>query len=418
MTPNQTSVPGHQFLSDAETAQDQLGFDIQRTARRLWDGKWIVVAGIVVGCCLALLAAQQITPHYRASGKVMFDPHERNVIDAEAVLSRNMARTIPLQNEIEILNSTLLLAQVITDLSLDQDPEFNPDLRSDRTSVLERVLNPALAAPRTGPNDPFASDIDFDVISAVRRNLTLRPIGGSNVIEVSFVAAKPELAADVVNALSQHYVQDQLDAKLKATRAATTWLASRVKALQVSVETAENAVEVERAKAAEIAGQAPDLTRQKLHALTSSLAVLQTKTAESKARSERLSEAYENGADLGAIHEFRASREVQLLRARQADLELEITALLQTLRPDHQAIQTRRAQLRNIERKIQIEASRIVQAAKTTFEAQQSQLNSLEAKYRSLDENAQSQAEAAVSIRQLEREANASRTLYESFCLV
>ena len=392
---------------------DPLSIDIRATLRRFWLAKWILLFGAAVGCAIAFIASLQLSPTYRATGKVMFDPRESNVIDAKEVLARNTARTIPLQNEIEILSSSILIDRVIADLSLAQFPEFNVAIKEQSTPLIDRIFHRAQAA-QLDPSAP-ETHAPFDIIRKVSANLRLRPITGSNVIEISFESEDPRVAADVVNTLAKFYIEDQVETKLEATRSATTWLTHRVDDLQKKLEAAENAVEAARSEAAAIAGQGPELTRQKLQAMTSNLAVLRTKTSEARTRAGRLSEALTQKVDLGAVYEFRASREMQLLRARKADIELEIAALTKRYNPDHQDIELRRAQLSILQQEIADEAQRIVLAAQTEHGARQTQLNELEAEFQKLDLSARTQSQATVAIRQLEREADASRILYENF---
>ncbi|MEM1146093.1 MAG: Wzz/FepE/Etk N-terminal domain-containing protein, partial [Pseudomonadota bacterium] len=118
--------------------EDDDVIDIRGLLARLWRGKWIVVVCLLFGGVFGFLTSTQYEPVFRAGAKVMFDQPGSDILDlggAPAVPFNQDA----LQDQIEILRSTNLVEKVVEELSLDRNPEFNPTLRPDEITLIDRV---------------------------------------------------------------------------------------------------------------------------------------------------------------------------------------------------------------------------------------------------------------------------------------
>ncbi|MEL6168592.1 MAG: polysaccharide biosynthesis tyrosine autokinase [Pseudomonadota bacterium] len=409
-------------------AGHDLTLDIANAAARLWRGKWTLVTAVSVALLISAIAAARIDPVYRASAKVMFD------IDGALSGLRTTGtdrRETSLQNEIEVLTSTRLIDRVVGDLGLVDTPEFNGQLAQnaltlpDRAAawfgesgaIAERLRDWAVLPPqpKTSARTRNPETERRAVVADVRRRLTLRPVPGSKVIEIALTAKDPALAADVVNAIAETYIIDQLDARLDATRAATEWLSLRVQDMRERVEEAEQAVEVARIAQSETAGQSLAITRQQLGALGTALARTRSRAVAAEARFDRIAAALAQGSDFGAIPDFQTSRLIQAYRSRASTLSAEAAMLRRTLRPGHPSIAALEAQLAALATDISAEAGRVAEAARADLETARAETRALERDFAALEALEQEQTRADLTIRQLDREAEASRALYQNF---
>lgn len=405
--------------------------DLRALVTTLWRGKWVILISTLVGAALAILAVLQQDPVYRASAKVMFGIQETNVVNIQDVLVEQAIEGGELQDQIEILNSTGLIERVITDLSLDADPRFNPALRPPEPSILDR-LTEYIAVPIEIEELVQSSDDDeasvaapdpielqrrerLEVIANVRENLSFSPVRNSRVINIGFSSDNPRLSAAVANSVAEQYIVDQLEAKLEATRSATDWLAERVETLRRTLQDDENALELARADVSAQTGQTLDVTQQQLSALNASLAEQRSEVSRLQATFDRLNQAVQAGSDLGGISEFRASQIISNLRVRAAELEEEMVVLAGSVAEDHPARVSLRGQMDRVEEDILLEAARIIQAAGIDLNAAKEQEASLQREVRRLEDQTFELSRAQVRIRQLEREVDASRTLYQTF---
>ncbi|MFK7880682.1 GumC family protein [Roseobacter sp.] len=412
-------------------SDDDDRIDLRTLFTTLWRGKWIVMITTLIAIVLGVLVVSQMEPTYRASAKVMFDIQQTNVVNIQEVLVDQQFDASKLEDQIEVLRSTKLIERVIEELALDEDPEFNPSLRVHEPTILERIglsvamppeltdfaMNVGLIAPP--PPTPEASELArqerLQVINNVLEGIELTPVGRSRVIEISFVSDHPRTAARVVNTIAEQYIVDQLEAKLEATRAATSWLSARVDELQERVQLAEDKVEAARVELSDETGQTLAVTRQQLEALNGSLASFRAEASRLASLYNRLTSAVEENRDLGAISEFRASNLIQTYREERNELLGQKVVLESSVREGHPALVRLMQQISEVERNISDEARRIVSAAELDLRGAQAQETSLESEVRRLEQKALQQSRNEVQLRQLDREAEASRVLYENF---
>ena len=72
--------------------------------------------------------------------------------------------------------------------------------------------------------------------------LTVKRIGFSYIIQISFESLDPKRAADIADAVANAYIVDQLQAKFQLARLAGIWLRDRLKELREQALAAERAV--------------------------------------------------------------------------------------------------------------------------------------------------------------------------------
>ena len=412
---------------------DDAAIDLRAMFSRLWRGKWIITVCVLFAGTFGYLTASQYEPVYRASAKVMFDAAGTEIID----LGNGAAAPIrqdDLQDQIEVLRSTNLVGKVVDALGLTADPELNPALRPVTLTLLDRVRGlfsvpdwaietlrdfgilapepPARAPPSAEEVAQFERRV---VIENVLGRLSTQPVPNSRVIEISVMSGDPGTAARIANAFAEQYIFDQLDARLEATRAATAWLSGRVEELQVRVQIAEEAVESARADLSFEAGQSLEITQQQLQALNATLSVARNETRAAEATYHRLKTVLESDDDYGAVPEFRDSALISQFRARETELRAQRATLLGSVAENHAAVRRVDALLAETSRSMRAEAERVIEAARVKWEALRQAETDIETDVRALETLALEQSQDAVRVRQLDREAEASRILYENF---
>ena len=92
------------------------------------------------------------------------------------------------------------------------------------------------------PSAPDATDLESVLTSNFVSRVEVVPVRNTQLVDVSFVAADPELAATAVNALAEEYVQQNLDVRLDAVRKTLDWLGTEITRQQTVVEHSERAL--------------------------------------------------------------------------------------------------------------------------------------------------------------------------------
>lgn len=103
--------------------------DLQKTAGILWRGKWLLGLCALVGLMLGLGYLHGVaTPVFTASSTVALESRQEQIVDIESVVSGLSGDQVAINTEVEVLRSRRLVGQLVDALNLTDDPEFNTAL--------------------------------------------------------------------------------------------------------------------------------------------------------------------------------------------------------------------------------------------------------------------------------------------------
>lgn len=379
---------------------------------------------------VAVYVVMQFSPSYQAETRIFFDGDRLNVVEMEEVL---VNPGIGLEDQVQLVVSQSVLAGVVEDLRLMARPEFNAQLAEEveRGAEDNGVTSWAtakidewraiLADWRGADGDPLADTEEpgsssakmADAVGALRERLSVVAVSPS-VLSIAVESPDPQLSAAIANAVAERFIDEQLEAKIEATRSATDWLSERTVELETRVREAEAKVEEARAELTREAGQGSRLTQAQLTSLNEALSAQQTRIPALEARYEGARAALERG-DYESLSDFRDSERLRALRERRAELELQRRSLSDSVSENHPAMRALTSQAAEVDEAMREEAHRITESIGNELEAARSAANELTTSMRALESKSLEQARAELRVRQLEREAEASRILYESF---
>ena len=217
--------------------------------------KWLLLASILLCPLLTLIAIAQLTPRYTATGTLLYDASEYKLREMQSILRIDPIADAVMASQAEVLRGMPVIEQVTSRLNLQTNPEFNASLRPRSWSWSERVLStlgrmvsepaPAPASELPGPTLGRARNA---TLSTVQAALTVAPVKASHVLEVSFSAEDPVIAAAAVNIAMDVYVKSQLGAKYGAVAKAREWLEQRREELRRDVRRQEDDIARYRAQ--------------------------------------------------------------------------------------------------------------------------------------------------------------------------
>ncbi|WP_426024743.1 GumC family protein [Brevundimonas sp. TSRC1-1] len=381
----------------------------------------LFIAIVLLVLAVAIVVTVRATPLYTATANLMIDTRKENVVDAEAVLSGLTADTGVVDTEVEILKSRHLAETVVDTLKLTEDPEFNPSLRAP--GVLQSVAGGVAslfgaAAPdaaRARLSAIEAQKVKEKVVDTVLSRLSIRRAGLTYVMSVGFASEDPAKAARIANTFADRYLLDQLDAKFDATRQANEWLNGRLSDLRIEVQQAEAAVEQYRTANNLLSASGATLTEQEISTYNQQLATVRAQQAEAEARLRTARAQLASGSTGDDVGEALGSQVVQTLRAQRATVSGRVADLTSRYGPRHPDMLRAQRELSDIDTQIQAEIQRIISnleaQAQVARERTASMANSLGGARGALAAN----NAAGVRLNELERNAESSRTLYQSF---
>ncbi|MBC6982486.1 polysaccharide biosynthesis tyrosine autokinase [Caulobacter sp. 17J80-11] len=412
----------HQLPVSAPAPAPAAGFDQDRLAR-LVDPQVLIATfrrhmkvslaiAAVVFVAVAVFTLQA-TPKYTATASVLLDPRKQKVTGIEDVLSGLPADSSTVDTEVEVLKSRALAERVVTVLKLDQDPDFNPALKK-----------PGLIAGLMGRGGPATtatlSDLEIQkrrekIVDNVLSNLKVSRAGLTYMIKVSYENKDPQKATAIANAFADRYLLEQLEAKFEATRTANEWLNGRLAELRVQVQTAEAAVEQFKAANGLLSTGSTTLTEQEISNLNQQLAAARVQQVESEARLQTARAQLARGSTGEDVGEALGSRVVQELRSQRAAVSGRVADLEGRYGGRHPEILKAQRELADIDGQIRAEISRIISNLEAQAEVQRQRTASLAGSLANSRGTLAGNNRASVRLRELERNAESVRSLYESF---
>ena len=431
-------MPGGMAPGMSAAAPSGMAFDL-RFLSAVLRRRWLLLSTTIIAIT-ATAAGYALTrePIYAATAKLLMGVPQSTAVDLANLVGGLPVTTERIQNEIQILQSRELARKVVVAAGLDRHPDYNPAIEPAPAAptVRERVEEflPEMPsfdelATRFGLDawlSGMAPDADMiaqpesdplrPVVDRYLGDLLVWPEGRSHVINVSFEARDPLLAASVANVVAQTYLEDRLGAKLEAAERTSGWLEQRITALRVDAEAKEEAVEAYRSRTGLVAGQGAGLTFERIAQLNQELAVAKGAELEVGARYAKVQDALET-TGVAALPEVLASPTIQELRRAHTVVESQRAELSRQLGPRHPRMIDVQAQLESLRSQIRVETGRVLDSIRNAYEVARNRSARLAAEMDALEHQIRNRNDAEAELRVLEREAEAAQDVYRTFLM-
>lgn len=411
------------------SASDRFRRQVNWAWRVIWRGKLLILACILLGLVPAIYYLQQAKPRYTAEAKVLIESPENgdSLTDRDRLnFGRSRMTEGVVLTEVEVLSSASLSRRVIAKLRLEDDPEFNPALRPPGmvaealTWLRAQSWWPEQARKR--PDADVSEDARQAIASArIHRlfasRLSVKAQRRAYVITVQFTSESREKAALVANTIADLYVVDRLEAGFEEARRVTSWLNERLEILRRDVAAAETAVENYRtANGLRRRGERQaTVNEQQLTELNSKLILARSDMAQKAARLGQVQSLARSRAGYETASDVLQSYLIQRLREQESVIQREISELSKTLGERHPQMVGLRADLAELRRKIAQEVEKVAASLANEVDVASAGVRTMERELERLRRQTDSAGESEIRLRELERDADTSRALYEVF---
>ena len=393
----------------SEAPASTTGPTVRTLIRRLVGGAGFIVLGGLFMVAVAIAVLGLLTPSYMSGIQVLIDPADLRVVDNEVTNRTPQADAgVSLaESQTRVIQSDNVLRRVVERLSLNKDDEFAKlDSTSPAVAFLKRALG--MVTPPAS-RDPVNLALD-----TLRQKMVVRRPERTFVIDVTVQSQEPQKAADIANAVGDAYFAEESAARTEAARRASESLTSRLQALRQGVEAAESKVVRYRQDNKLVTSSGRLLNDQQLGDLNQQLVTASIKTADAR---ERLNQAkLMKAGDAGtSLPEMLQSLEMQALRQQYATLSRNTAELATRLGDRHPAMAEQAAQQRDLQRLIQREKERIIDTTQKDYDRAAATEVAIRKNLDRVKTDMQVNDRAAVGLRELEREVESRRGVYETF---
>jgi succinoglycan biosynthesis transport protein ExoP len=381
----------------------------------------IMIVFMVLTMALAALFLFTTVPTYVATASIVIDARKAQLLNPQsASRSEVNVDTSMVQTEIELLKSDNVSRAVINQLNLTQDPEFAGGPSGFIGSLIDRVFSifSIFSTPSAKDENLARTQLAKRVLGTFEDKRTVTRVGQSYVMEISVQSVNPQKAAKIANAIAEAYIDDELEAKYEETRRASVWLQDRLKELRAQTSAQQQAVVNFRQQhnIIDTGGANGQLMNdQQLSEVNSQLILAQAATAEARARYDRIQEVMKQDVPDASITDALNNPIIVKLRGDYLTLAARVAVWSQKYGANHLSVIAQQTQMREIQRSIQDEMTKIEQSYKSDYEIALAREQSLNKSLGSAVSQTQVTNQAQVQLRELESAALTSKSLHDNF---
>jgi uncharacterized protein involved in exopolysaccharide biosynthesis/Mrp family chromosome partitioning ATPase len=366
--------------------------DVQKIWSVLWRGKITILLSMMIAVGLAAAFVLLVPHKYTATTQILIDPMDLRGAqsDISPTIPQSDAAVLQVESQARVIASDNVLRRVVASEGLDHDPEFMRGAMAQQYG--------ALAA-----------------LNELQKHVQVKRSERTYVVDVSVTSEDPDKAARLANAIAQTYLTEQTEVRSNAARQISQALTGRLKELQTRVRDAEQKVEAYKASHNIVGANGELVNEQQLTSLNAQLSASRARTSEAKARLDQVESVLHSKTPIGAFPEAVQSQTISMLRSQYAEIMRRDAEQKSSLGERHPAVIEIEAQGARLQKLIEDEVNRIAASDRAEYERAKADEDMLSRQVDGLKNTAVSTNESLVGLRELERDVQASRTVYESF---
>jgi len=399
------------------------------TLRRNWP--LIAFFGLLFGGAAYSYTVAVVPKQYTTSGTLSIDMERFAIPALQGALSgASMADPLPVvRSEVQILTSRALLQETADELNLIADPEFNAALRPRSfmdgmkrrfvgmlpLAIAQPLFDAELLPDVTKPEQPPSkAAVEDGIIGSLQHDLNVNNDNRSTIVVLQFTSISPKTAADVVNSVIKHYMEDKSRGRASANTEANSELSQRVADARTEIDALERKIAATREKYNLVQTRAGTVGQQQLEDLSSALTRASADRAQAVANYQRAAALARTGTMSTDNAAVLGSSTISALREREAAADRHVAQLATTLGTGHPQYRAAQAELGSLRGALAAEAQRVMVSLGAQADAAKAREADLQRQLTLSQKNAGGLATVQSELQQLERDADARRNVLQT----
>lgn len=413
------SVPANNEFAvslDQEEVQPTRGrlpalLEIWRIARRR---RWLIAGIVALFVIGGLIVTLMMAPEYTATARIEISREQKKVTNVQGVQGDESGQDIEFyQTQYALLEAESLATRVAKALNLsEQDAFFEANGAGSQVAEL-------FGEDESGKSS--AAQKERRLNSAVRillENVSISPIRGSSLVDVSYTSRSPTLSARITNEWTKQFIASSIDRRFASTADARQYLEERLSELRDRLQKSEKdvvnyasqkgIVPLSSSESSNGSTQTNQtLTGANLEALNSALtqATADRIAAESAAREAQARGRSENSAS--------NSGNAALVQQR-ANIAAEYAKMMATFEPSYPPAQALKRQLDSLDKAIDAQNASATNDVVATYRAARAREQTLREHVNELKQQMLDQRRNSIQYNIYQRDADTNRELYNA----
>ena len=400
------------FLSEAGRAPDRIDLGglwlIFRRRLRIFFYTAIIIFDI------AALVAVYWPRQYTATAVVVLNGSDAPLTPSDGKTATDVpASSADVETEMAVVTSRDIAAKVVDYLHLENDADLRAQLLgSGGWRAMVGLAKPAPEGPLSAED---RAKLRAMIISWMAGNLDVERVSSAYAFSVAYTDSNAIRAAAIANATTHIYSDDQVKTKQAENERAVKLLGERIGMLQSEAQADFDAVQAYRIDHNLLSTTGATLTEQEISAYNQQVAGARAQTAADQAQLRTARSQLSSGSSGDDLGEALSSPVVQSLRAQRAQVSAKVSEYLGTLGPRHPDLLDAMRQLADIDMQIQAEIGRLMSNLEAKAKVSQQRLSSLSGSLGAAQGALSQNNKAMVDLDDLQRKAEVSQALYESY---
>lgn len=358
--------------------------------------RWLILSFLLAIVTIVAIGTFRQQPVYVATTRIEIDRENTNILPFPGTDSYDIYADLDnyIETQSKILVSETLALRTIRLVGLDGPPESSAPIRKPGESVTTATLANQKRPPSLG---------------AFLGGLAVKRVPASRLLDVSFESTDPKLAARVVNAHVENYIEENFRSRYEATSQASTWLAGQLNELKIKVEKAEDArISYERQNQIWTLDEKQNITTQRLGDINKEL----TDAQNDRMKREAAFQLAQSGSldALPAVHDSEVLKDLQVKRTEAVQSYSEA---LNQYGPNFPKVQRLQGKVKELDEMVQAEKKNIFNRVESEYRGARQRELLLTQALDSQKTEANAMAERLVQYNILKREAEANKQLYD-----
>lgn len=398
--------------------------DLASYLRIIINHRWTILAiffAIVASVAIFTFTA---TPVYKGTVRLIIEKENPKVLSFQEVMSVDSSGSDYYQTQYKIIESRGVARNVISRLQLDKNEEFVPGMQKgiisgvmisigDFFSYVGSFFN--TEDPRKIKDKKKRED-DSAIVNRFISRINVTPIRNSRLVDVSFEATNPVLAAQIANTLAKAYIDKNLETRLTATQDAIVFLNNEIERGKKKVDQAEQALlryKEQHGIITDFSTDVENITAQKLATLNTQVVEAEMKRAEAQTRYERAARLEKNPEMAGSVSEVLNNDLVRQIKAMEVTNQKRLSELSNKYGKNHPQIIALQNEQSALQSRKYAEIKRIINSLQNEYAVAAAKEHSLKSALSRQKGESLNLNEKAIQYSVLKRESQSTKEMYD-----
>ena len=358
--------------------------------------QWLILTFLLSVVTLVSIATFKMKPVYEATARIEIDHDTSTVLPFQNVNANSEYEEMQsyIETQSKVLQSDTLALDTIRKTNLMNDPAFGGVPGGHEQLPILSTTSDPITRPA--------------ILGAFESSLSVKLVPNTRLLDVTFEATDPQLAARVLNSHLENYKLQNFNSHLSSSTEAKDFLAAELEDTRQKFESAEEKrLAYERDKKIWTVDEKQNITTQKLAEIDKDLTQAQSDRIKKQADFDMA-----KGGNVDAVPAIRESAQITALTAKQAELRQQYIAMGQ-FGPNWPSKRTQEEQIKNLDLMVENEKKNIIgrieQEYRTAVQRETLLTQALDAQ--KLEAN--QMAEKLVQYNILIRDAESNKQLYD-----